>query len=98
MVREMSIGAFVRDNPVYDWILMSFCHKECVEKLKRFTVEVSPENLDKNDNSVKKRFVQKVNIWFELGIPADNLAEMYDIKLVEGIRQTVGPGEVMYEH
>jgi len=85
MVKEMSIGAFVRDNPVLDWILMSYNHDECVEKLKQYSIKVSPEYLTEEDKSVKKRFVEKVNRWFGLGLPADKLAEKYDEKLIECI-------------
>lgn len=89
MVKEMSIGAFVRDNPVLDWILMSYSHDECVEKLKQFSIEVSPEYLTEEDKSVKKRFVEKVNSWFVLGLPTDKLAKMYDEKLIEGMCKNI---------
>jgi len=87
MVKEMSISRFVRDNPVYDWVLMSYSHKECIERLKEFPIEVSPENLAKEDVSVKKRFVKKVEHWFGIELPATKVAEMFDKSLVEAIKE-----------
>lgn len=91
-VREDSVSALVNEHPVYDWILSSYTHKQCIKQLKEFKVEVTPENLGQDENSVKKRFIKKVDTWLDLCLPDDQLAQLYDeslkgriVKKVEGM-------------
>lgn len=84
-VREKTIGAFVREVPVYDWIFSSFTPQECLERLKAYSVEVNEENIGDNNNSVKMRFINKVNIWFNLGLKTGSIAKDYDQLLVKAI-------------
>lgn len=65
-VRENSISAFVKKHPVLDWIALSYTPKQCFAYLDNFTLQVDPSNL--NINSVKKRYMDKVNIQFSLGL------------------------------
>lgn len=86
-VREKTIGAFVRDTPVYDWIFSSFTPEACLERFQAFSFEVNEENIGDNNNSVKMRFINKVNNWFELGLTTDNIAKEYDQRLVKAIME-----------
>lgn len=88
-VREDSVDALVRESPVYDWILSSYTHEQCIQQLKEFNVEVTPENLGADENSVKKRFVERVAAWFGLSLPNEQLAQLYDVSLKGGIVKKV---------
>lgn len=59
-VRENSISAFVRDNPVLDWITASYTPNMCFDYLDRFSFKTDPANLAVDKNSVKKRFIFSV--------------------------------------
>lgn len=59
-VREDSISKFVRENPVLDWIAISYTPEMCFDYLDSFKLEVDVTNLDPDKNSVKKRFVKNV--------------------------------------
>ncbi|MFA6071749.1 MAG: DUF262 domain-containing protein [Janthinobacterium sp.] len=96
-VREESVGAFVRDCPIYDWILSSFTHEQCIKQLKEFKIEVSPENLGPDENSVKKRFIDKVDKWFVLSLPNKQMAQLYDERLKSGIVKKVEAMELSHE-
>jgi uncharacterized protein with ParB-like and HNH nuclease domain len=65
-VRENSISAFVRDNPVLDWIAASYTPSMCFDYLDRFSFKTDPANLAADKNSVKKRFIFKVLKHFEI--------------------------------
>jgi uncharacterized protein with ParB-like and HNH nuclease domain len=84
-VRENSISAFVRDNPVLDWIAASYTPKMCFDYLDRFSFKTDPANLVVDKNSVKKRFVFKVLKHFEINVvaslSAQELASTYTAKL-----------------
>ena len=85
-VRENSISAFVRDNPVLDWITASYTPNMCFEYLDRFSFKTDPANLEtKNRNSVKERFVSKVLEHFEIevasNLSAQALANLYTAQL-----------------
>lgn len=70
-VKEMSIPAFVRDNPVLDWIAASYTPNMCFEYLDRFRFKTDPANLAADKNSVKKRFIFKVLKHFEIKLEPD---------------------------
>ncbi len=78
-VKEGSVQAFVRDQPVLDWIASSFTHAELMGYLQAFTVKVSAGSLDK-PNSVKYKFVRKVSevMGFELPESAADIASGFD--------------------
>ncbi|AIY65739.1 DUF262 domain-containing protein [Pseudoalteromonas piratica] len=59
-VRENSISAFVRDNPVLDWITASYTPNMCFDYLDRFSFKTDPANLAVDKKSVKKRFIFSV--------------------------------------
>lgn len=84
-VRESSISAFVRDNPVLDWITASYTSRMCFEYLDRFSFKADPANLAADKNSVKKRFIFKVLKHFEievyLNLSPQDLANIYTAKL-----------------
>ncbi|KAF7771436.1 hypothetical protein PCIT_a4011 [Pseudoalteromonas citrea] len=65
-VRENSISAFVRDNPVLDWIAASYTPNMCFDYLDRFSFKADPANLAVDKNSVKKRFI--INVLKHFGI------------------------------
>ncbi|BAU58745.1 protein of unknown function DUF262 family [Halorhodospira halochloris] len=88
-VKEATASKFVRENPVFDWILMSYTHEQCMERLRLFEVKVSAKNLGQSDDGVKKRFVQAVNEWFSLELPKDRMAEQYDDALQKAIKSTL---------
>ena len=74
-VRENSISAFVRDNPVLDWIAASYTPSMCFEYLDRFGFKTDPANLAADKNSVKKRFIVKVLKHFEIELEPDLSAQ-----------------------
>lgn len=84
-VREDSISAFVRKNPVLDWIVASYTPEMCFTFLDRFTLNVDPANLAPEKNSVKKRFVFKVlkhlNVTVSKELPAQKLASEFTVHL-----------------
>lgn len=65
-VRENSIPNFIKEHPVLDWIALSYTPEQCFSFFDNFELTVDPSNLDKN--SVKKRFMDKVNKQFGLGL------------------------------
>lgn len=96
-VREDSVGALVSESPVYDWILSSYTHEQCIKQLKEFKTEVTPENLGPDEKSVKKRFIKKVDTWFGMSLPYDQLAQLYDVSLKVGIVKKVEDAGLSYE-
>ena len=70
-VRENSISAFVRDNPVLDWITASYTPYMCFDYLDRFSFKTDPANLAANKKSVKKRFIFKVLSHFKMKVGSD---------------------------
>src|SRR5690554_2752838 len=67
-VRENSIPAFIREQPVLDWIAASYTPEQCFAFLDAFELTVDPSNL--GTNSVKQRFVEAVSKKFDLGLEA----------------------------
>jgi uncharacterized protein with ParB-like and HNH nuclease domain len=65
-VRENSISSFVKETPVLDWIALSYTPEQCCKLLDRFELRVDPSNI--KGNSVKKRFMDKVNNEFGLSL------------------------------
>lgn len=84
-VRENSISAFVRDNPVLDWISASYTPNMCFDYLDRFSFKTDPANLAVDKNSVKKRFIFNVLKHFGIevieGGSAQALANTYTAEL-----------------
>lgn len=95
-VRENSISAFVRSNPVLDWVAASYTPGMCFEYLDRFSFTTDPANLDKDISSVKKRFVFKVlkslEIHVDSELSAKDLAIIYTTKL-NGLILSLGNGK-----
>ncbi len=65
-VRENSISSFVKETPVLDWIALSYTPEQCCKLLDSFELRVDPSNI--KGNSVKKRFMDKVNKEFGLSL------------------------------
>lgn len=82
-VRENSIPAFVRETPVLDWIALSYTPEQCFSFLDSFALSVDPQNVDKN--GVKKRYMESVIKYFDLGLePAD-----YEKKFAPALTQKI---------
>lgn len=62
-VRENSVPGFVRTQPLLDWIATSFTHEQAMGALSRCAYKVDPRV---DERSVKLRFVQAVQTYFEL--------------------------------
>lgn len=84
-VRENTIPAFVREAPVLDWIALSYTPEQCFEFFDRFDLSVDRSNLDKN--SVKKRYMDKVNAHFALGLQPENFEKEFAVALTEKIAE-----------
>lgn len=99
-VRENSISAFVRDNPVLDWIAASYTPKMCFDYLDSFSFKTDSANLTVDKNSVKKRFVFKVLEHFEIDViaslSAQELASTYTAKL-DGYILSLGDDTIGHE-
>jgi len=84
-VRENSISAFVRDNPVLDWIAASYTPSMCFDYLDRFSYKTDSANLAADKNSVKKRFIFRVLTYFKIEVDSNlspqDLANEYTAKL-----------------
>lgn len=65
-VRENSIPNFIKEQPVLDWIALSYTPEQCFSFFDNFELTVDRSNLDKN--SVKRRYMDKVNNQFCLGL------------------------------
>src|SRR5690554_4228420 len=87
-VRENSIPAFIRDQPVLDWIAASYTPEQCFEFLDAFELKVDPSNLDKN--SVKRRFVEAVCEQFGLNLDADQYEKVFASALDQKIKGVQG--------
>ena len=72
------------DYPVIDWIVTSFTPEQCFKKLDAFELKVDATGLDKN--SVKRRFVDQVNSYFELALEQseyrENFKNVFNAKIV----------------
>lgn len=83
-VKERSVPAFLGDYPVIDWIVTSFTPEQCFKKLDAFELKVDATGLDKN--SVKRRFVDQVNSYFELALEQseyrENFKNVFNAKIV----------------
>lgn len=66
-VRESSIYAFVRKQPVLDWITQSYTPAQCLARLDAFELKPEPSNLNKN--GVKQRFFAAAIDFFGLRSP-----------------------------
>lgn len=82
-VRENSIPAFVRENPVLDWIGLSFTPEQCFAYLDDFLLTVDGSNLD--INSVKKRYMDKVNNQFGLCLAPEQYRERFALALTQKV-------------
>jgi len=81
-VREDSIPAFLRNNHyIFDLILSCFNHDQLIVQLKMFKYDLDEENT--KENSVKKRFIDRVKKYFGF-IELSDLKE-FDINLKKGI-------------
>ncbi|RDL45495.1 DUF262 domain-containing protein [Marinomonas piezotolerans] len=82
-VRENSISAFVKETPVLDWIALSYTPDQCCKRLDRFELRVDPSNI--NGNSVKKRFMDKVNNEFGLSLNDEQYEKEFAVALTRKV-------------
>lgn len=82
-VRENSIYAFVRETPVLDWIALSYTPEQCFQYLDSFSLSVDGSNLD--NNSVKKRFMDKVCQFFELSLASEDYKQYFALALTNKV-------------
>lgn len=82
-VRENSIPDFVKNHPVLDWVALSYTPEQCVAYLDGFELEVDGSNLDKE--SIKKRYMDKVNERFALNLKSGQYAESFAAALTRKI-------------
>ena len=87
-VYEMSIPKLIEDRkgPVFDWILMSYNHEQCIERLKRYTYKITIENIDTKNKTLKSRFVDSTIKVLKMQLSDDNRAD-YDKALVKAIEE-----------
>ncbi len=74
-VRELTVPAFIREQPVLDWIAMSYTPEQCFQRLDAFSLVVEPSNL--NNNSTKLQFINSVNTYFNLAITPEHYATQF---------------------
>lgn len=86
-VRESSIPAFVREHAVLDWVGLSYTPEQCFAYLDGFALTVDGSNLDKN--SVKRRYMDKVNTQFQLRLSADQYRERFASALTQKVAGTM---------
>lgn len=91
-VKEKSVPAFVKETPVLDWIAMSYTPEQCFARLDEFELKVDSSNLGKDDNGVKKRFVNKVCSHFGLTIVPEELAGKFGACFTEAVGQRLLKG------
>lgn len=70
-VRADSVSSFIKNNPVLDWIAYSYTPLQICTQLDAFELTVNENNLEANDNSVKKQFIADVNHYFKLGLKSN---------------------------
>lgn len=74
-VRESSIYAFVRENPVLDWVAQSYTPEQCFQYLDSFVLTVDGSNLD--TEGVKRRFMDKVCDFFKLELKPEDYKQRF---------------------
>lgn len=82
-VRESSISSFVKETPVLDWIALSYTPEQCCKLLDSFELRVDPSNIE--GNSVKKRFMDKVNNEFGLSLNDKQYKEEFAAALMRKV-------------
>lgn len=83
-VREDSIPKLVKESPVFDWILMSYNHEQCIERLKNYTYEISTENIERSKHTYKSNFVDTTIKELRMQLLDNNRAD-FDKALVKVI-------------
>ena len=95
MVRESSVQKFVRENPLLDWLAHSYTHAQVITRLRGFSYQTRPENLD-TASGKKRRHVEAVCqvLQFKLAkeTPAQ-IVENFDSELRRAIEQRCPPQE-----
>ncbi|MCP5213342.1 MAG: DUF262 domain-containing protein [Hahellaceae bacterium] len=89
-VRESSIPAFINDNPVLDWIALSYTPQQCFSYLDAFKLTVDPNNI-RDTKSVKARFMKDVNNIFDLQIKDGHFDSQFGPALTNKIVALGGP-------
>ena len=83
-VREDGVPPLLKESPVFDWILMSYSHEQCVERLKHYTYKVSTENISSDDKKYKSLFVDATVNALNMELSQTERAN-YDIQLIKAI-------------
>jgi uncharacterized protein with ParB-like and HNH nuclease domain len=86
-VKEKSVPAFLRENPILDWISMSYTPKQCFVKLDAFELNVNAEGIidaklspTNQKSSRKQDFINKVKKEFSIKIETQVTKEQYAAK------------------
>jgi len=84
-VRESTIQAFVRDNHLFDTIMMSFTHQQLVDTLSKFTYVC--DNTNAEGSGAKGGFIGRVEDYFDMPkLDRKNISNCFDKALVKGIK------------
>jgi hypothetical protein len=99
MVRETSVQKFAREHPLLDWIAHSFTHAHVIARLRRFSYEARPENLDASGGK-KRRHVEAICRalqikLFDADATSAQIVEKFDLALCDAIEQRFPGSEVL---
>ncbi|MGT2469566.1 DUF262 domain-containing protein [Paraburkholderia terrae] len=88
MVRESSVQKFARDNPLLDWLAHCYTHAQVIARLRGFSYETRPENLDAPSGK-KRRHVAAVSqvLQFNLATTPEQIVLHFDNELRRAIEQ-----------
>jgi len=85
IVRENTITNYinVKRHYLFDIIIGSFNHKQLIGKLKQYRPEFEDKFID--ENSVRTRFIQRVELYFNFSVYSPVNCDEFDMKLTERI-------------
>ncbi len=84
-VKETTIQAFVRDNHLFDTIMLSFNHSQLINSLNQFSYQSDNENT--KGNGAKGGFISRVEAYFDIcSLDRKKVSSDYDKELVNGIK------------
>ncbi len=88
MVRESSVQKFARENPLLDWLAHSYTHAQVISRLRGFSYQTRPENLD-TPSGKKRRHVEAVchALQFQVATTPEQIVEQFDSQLCRAIEQ-----------
>ncbi len=91
-VKEITIQAFVRDNHLFDTIMLSFNHAQLIDSLSQFSYQ--SDNANTEGNGAKGGFISRVEDYFDISsLDRKKVHSDYDKALVKGIKNKVNKVE-----